>query len=101
MKLVNSWQDRGSAHRKAATYTGQHKARKTLTHVHASSGIRIHDPGVLAREDISCLRPRGHCKQLVYIVKVYNLRANSNRHINNTQFKSINCIRNIKMQGMM
>jgi hypothetical protein len=29
--------------------------------IHASNGIRIHDPFVRAGEDGSCLRPRGHC----------------------------------------
>jgi hypothetical protein len=29
------------------------------TDIHASSGIRTHDPSVSAGEDISCLRPRG------------------------------------------
>jgi hypothetical protein len=31
------------------------------THIHASSGIRTHDPSVHAGEDGSCLRPRSHC----------------------------------------
>jgi hypothetical protein len=30
------------------------------TDIHASSGIRTHDPSVRAGEDGSCLRPRGH-----------------------------------------
>jgi hypothetical protein len=34
---------------------------ETHTDIHASSGIRNHDPSVLAGEDSSCLRPRGHC----------------------------------------
>jgi hypothetical protein len=38
------------------TYT-----EETLTDIHASSGIRTHDPSVRASEDISCLRRRGHC----------------------------------------
>jgi hypothetical protein len=38
--------------------TTQH--RKTLTHIHASSGIRPHDPSVRAPEDSTWLRPRGH-----------------------------------------
>jgi hypothetical protein len=33
----------------------------TQTNIHASSGIRTHDPSVQASEDISCLRPRAHC----------------------------------------
>jgi hypothetical protein len=34
--------------------------RKTRTHMHASSGIRTHDPSVRAAEDSKCLRLRGH-----------------------------------------
>jgi hypothetical protein len=49
-----------SARRKAATYTGQHKHRINAN-IHACSGIRIHDPSVQVGENISCLRPRGHC----------------------------------------
>jgi hypothetical protein len=42
---------KGDRHcRKAATYTGQHKSRRNAD-IHASSGIRIHDPNVWARED--------------------------------------------------
>jgi hypothetical protein len=33
---------------------------KAHTDIHALSGIRTHDPIVRAREDSSCLRPRGH-----------------------------------------
>jgi hypothetical protein len=42
--------------------TGQHK-HKINAHadIHAFSEIRTHDPSVRAKEDISCLRPRGHC----------------------------------------
>jgi hypothetical protein len=52
--------DGGSARHKTATYTGQHKHRIN-TNIHALSGIRTHDPSVREGEDISCLRPRGHC----------------------------------------
>jgi hypothetical protein len=31
------------------------------TDIHASSGIRTHDPSVRAGEDGLCLRSRGHC----------------------------------------
>jgi hypothetical protein len=42
-------------------HTGQHKHRiKAHTDIHASSGIRFHDPIVRASEDCSCLRPRDH-----------------------------------------
>jgi hypothetical protein len=33
----------------------------TKTDIHALSGIQTYDPSVRASEDISCLRPRGHC----------------------------------------
>jgi hypothetical protein len=33
--------------------------------MHASSGIRTHDPSVRAGEDSSRLRPRGHCDRLI------------------------------------
>jgi hypothetical protein len=31
------------------------------TDIHASGGIRTHDPSVRAGEDSTCLRPRDHC----------------------------------------
>jgi hypothetical protein len=34
---------------------------ETRTDIHASSGSRNHDPSVWVGEDISYLRPRGHC----------------------------------------
>jgi hypothetical protein len=37
---------------------------KTQTNTRALSGIQTHDPNVRAGEDISCLRPRGHCDRL-------------------------------------
>jgi hypothetical protein len=47
--------------------TGQHKHRiNAYTHtpnIHASSGIRAHDPSVRASEDSSWLRLRGCCDQ--------------------------------------
>jgi hypothetical protein len=43
-------------------YTEQHKHRLNIKYRHlALSWIRTHDPSVRAGEDISCLRPRGHC----------------------------------------
>jgi hypothetical protein len=42
--------------------TTQH--RKTRTYIHASSGIRSHDPSVRAAEDSTCLRARGHWDRL-------------------------------------
>jgi hypothetical protein len=49
--------DGGSARRKAATYTEQHKHR-IYSDIHAFSGIRTHDPSFPAGEDISCLAAR-------------------------------------------
>jgi hypothetical protein len=40
-------------------HTGQHKHD-----IHASSGIRTHDPSVRMGEEGSCLRPRNHCDRL-------------------------------------
>jgi hypothetical protein len=43
-------------------YTGQHKQTNAHnTNIHFLSGIRTQGPSVLASEDTSCLRPRGHC----------------------------------------
>jgi hypothetical protein len=47
----------GSADHKASTYTQNKRAH---THIHASSGIRTHDPSFRGSEDSSCHRPRGH-----------------------------------------
>jgi hypothetical protein len=52
--------DGWSARRRAATYTGQHKHRLNAN-INTLNGIRTRDPSVRANEDISCLRPRGHC----------------------------------------
>jgi hypothetical protein len=52
----------GSARRKTATCTQDSTdIEYTHTDIHASSGIRTHNPSVLAGEDNSFLRPRGHC----------------------------------------
>jgi hypothetical protein len=45
-----------STHRTTQTHNAH-------THIHALSGIRTHDPSVLASEDCSCLRLHGHCDQ--------------------------------------
>jgi hypothetical protein len=52
----------GSVRRKAATFT-QNSTNTEYTHtdIHASSGIRTHDPNVWAGEDSPCLRSCGHC----------------------------------------
>jgi hypothetical protein len=53
--------DGGSARRKAATYT-QDNTNRIIAHtnIHASSGIRTHDPSVRASEDSLCLKARPH-----------------------------------------
>jgi hypothetical protein len=53
-------------------HTEQHKQNKR-THIQALSGILTHDPCVLASEDSSCLRPRGHCDRLscTHIMRKY------------------------------
>lgn len=43
-----------------ATYTGQNKHGRKLTDKHVSSGVRTHDPSVLAGPNISYLQPCGH-----------------------------------------
>jgi hypothetical protein len=45
-----------------------HRTKQTEqmhTDIHASSGIRTHDPSIRAGEDVSCLRPRDHCDRRV------------------------------------
>jgi hypothetical protein len=67
---------RGSARRKASTYTQNNTNREwTHTDIHAFSGIRTQDHSVRAGEDGSCLRPRGHCDRLLWkiIRPNYNL----------------------------
>jgi hypothetical protein len=50
--------------RKAATYTQNNKdTEKTHTDIHASSGIRTHNPSVRTGEDSSCLQ-RDHYDRL-------------------------------------
>jgi hypothetical protein len=52
--------------------------RRTQTHnkrnidIHASSGIRIHDPSVRASEDNSCLSQHGHCDRHLHYIRVRN-----------------------------
>jgi hypothetical protein len=65
LKPIHSRQDSmdgESARRKVATFSQNHtNTGYTHTHIHASSGIRTHDPSVGAGEDGSCLRARCHC----------------------------------------
>jgi hypothetical protein len=46
------------------THRTTHKKNSDNTDIYALSGIRTNDPSVQAREDSSCLRPRGHCDRL-------------------------------------
>jgi hypothetical protein len=43
------------------------------TEIHASSGIRTHDPSVRASEDSSRFRPRGHSDQPLAHIKEMKL----------------------------
>jgi hypothetical protein len=45
--------------------------------MHASTGIRNHDPNVRAGEDGSCLRPRDHCERLVIYLHTKFLMSNA------------------------
>jgi hypothetical protein len=46
-------------------HAGQHKHRiNTYTDIHTLSRIRTQAPSIRGREDISCLRPLGHCDRL-------------------------------------
>jgi hypothetical protein len=49
------------------------------THIHALSGIRIHDPSVEAGEDSSRLRPRGHCDRR--LLAMYVLFVGDGLHV--------------------
>jgi hypothetical protein len=49
--------------REAATTQDNINTEETGTGIHASSGIRTHDPSIWAGENVSCLGRRGHCDQ--------------------------------------
>jgi hypothetical protein len=66
-------------------YSTQH--RNTRTHIHASSRIRTHDPSVLAVEDSTCLRPRGHWDRPKYTY--------------HNKWRSINSVRKYENRGLM
>jgi hypothetical protein len=70
--------DGASARRKASlpTHKTTHRINACNTDIHELSGIRTHDPNVRAREDSSCLRPRGHCVRLVKLLTRPNLVPN-------------------------
>jgi hypothetical protein len=74
--IWSSWSDSldgGSAIRKVATYTRQHKHRE-YTGIYASSAIRTHDQrgtSVRADEDSSCLRLNCHCdRHISYLILI-------------------------------
>jgi hypothetical protein len=49
--------------------TTQHRKKKNADiHIHASSGIRTHDPSVQAVEDSTCLRQRDHWSRAVPLI---------------------------------
>jgi hypothetical protein len=58
---------RGSARRKAATYTQNNTNRINTQRFNALSGIRTHDLSVPESEDSSCLRRHGHCDRLTSV----------------------------------
>jgi hypothetical protein len=58
--------DGGSECRKDATYLQNNtNTEQTHTDIHASSGIRTHDPSVRESEDGSCRRRRDHSIRLL------------------------------------
>jgi hypothetical protein len=63
-------------------HTGQHKHRiNAHTDINALSGIRIHDLSVLASEDSSYLRPRGHRdRQIIITLLLSKKTLLSNKH---------------------
>jgi hypothetical protein len=63
--------DRGSARRKAATYTQNNTNRITHTDIHASSGIRIRGPSVREGEDHAATVIGHGCRVGAEIREVY------------------------------
>jgi hypothetical protein len=56
--------------------------------IHASNGIRNHDPSVRVSEDSSCLRPRGHCdRQVEKKLVVLSALSNQFRLSNGTELR--------------
>jgi hypothetical protein len=53
-------------------HTEQHNREYIHTDIHASSGIRTHDPSVWAGKDGSWLTPRGHCERQQYQITKEN-----------------------------
>jgi hypothetical protein len=71
---------------------GTTQTEQKQTDIRASRGIRTHDPSIWDGEDISYLKPRGHCLELfVYLRFRYNIgkymstkntpRGKQNRHV--------------------
>jgi hypothetical protein len=50
--------------------------------MHALSGIRTLDPSVRAREDSSCLRPRGYCGRHRFVYSNITCRKGETELIN-------------------
>jgi hypothetical protein len=48
------------------------QGRYLHTDTRALSGIRTHDPSVLASEDSSCLKPRSHCDRQASMLVMIN-----------------------------
>jgi hypothetical protein len=55
------WTDDQPCHMAALPTQDNINTEEKRTDIHASSGIRTHDPSVWSDEDILCLRPHGHC----------------------------------------
>jgi hypothetical protein len=62
--------DGGSASREVSIYT---QNKRTQHRHNGFSGIGTHDPSFRAIEDISCLRPRGHCDRQILPLPNINL----------------------------
>jgi hypothetical protein len=74
LDLLHSQQD--SSDGGSARRTGQHNHRiNAHTDIHASCGIRTHDPSVCAGEDSSCFRPPGHCDRPDSVICAYNYHS--------------------------
>jgi hypothetical protein len=62
-------------------HTGQHKHTiDAQRDIHALSRIRTHDPSVRARDDSSCLIPRGHCNWHTKLLFQHIPRANAENY---------------------
>jgi hypothetical protein len=69
--------------------TTQTENKRTQTDIHALSRIRTHDPSVQASQDISCLRPCGHCDgHFTSHIRLY--RKVSNRQLKHPDVSILN-----------